>query len=142
MSLVFHVQRLQTVAGLRADWQRKLRDWRKVAHVLLVPEESLLDAPGVACIAGAAMQTAGASTLSTISVHVRQQFDSLGLNRSTFLNWQVQDLERRQKHEAEAEERKRARKAEHDAAARERAARERAQEAAHEQQLQARRGAS
>ena len=49
---------------------------------------------------------------------------------------QVHDLERRQKHEAEAEERKRARKAEHEAAARERAARERAQEAAHEQQLQ------
>lgn len=54
----------------------------------------------------------------------------------------MQDLERRQKHEAEAEERKRARKAEHDAAARERAARERAQEAAHEQQLQVNAGAA
>ena len=51
---------------------------------------------------------------------------------------QVHDLERRQKREAEAEERKRARKAEHEAAANERAAQSRAQDAAHEQQLQAR----
>ena len=50
----------------------------------------------------------------------------------------MHDLERRQKREAEAEERKRARKAEHEAAANERAAQSRAQDAAHEQQLQAR----